>query len=81
LSNKAFETVELLQVALTLTITPYWEDSAREGSAVSPGGRKQSMRYDINNPDRLKSLLTPFRQVLERANFLQIALFRVTELL
>ena len=36
LSNKAFETVELLQVALTLTITPYWEDSAREGSAVSP---------------------------------------------
>jgi transposase len=29
LSNKAFETVELLQEALTQTITPYWEDSAR----------------------------------------------------
>jgi hypothetical protein len=25
LSNKAFETVELLQEALTRTITPYWE--------------------------------------------------------
>jgi putative transposase len=29
LSNKAFETVELLQEALTRTITPYWEDCAR----------------------------------------------------
>ena len=54
LSNKAFETVELLQEALTRTITPYWEDSACEGSPASPGGRKQSMHCDINIPDRHK---------------------------
>ena len=54
LSNKAFETVELLQEALTRTITLYWEDSACEGSPVSPGGRKQLMHCDINNPDRHK---------------------------
>jgi transposase len=29
LSNRTFETIELLQGALTRTIAPYWEDSAR----------------------------------------------------
>jgi hypothetical protein len=29
LSNKAFETVELLQEALGQALQPYWEDTAR----------------------------------------------------
>jgi hypothetical protein len=54
LSNKAFETVELLQEALGQALLPFSGRTllASEGSPVSPGGWRPSMRCDINNPDR-----------------------------
>ena len=54
LSNRAFETVELVQEALGQALLPYSGRIvlASDGSLVSPGGWRLSMRYDINNPDR-----------------------------
>jgi transposase len=56
LSNKAFETVELLQQALGQALLPYSGRTllAYDSSLVSPGGWRPSMRCDINNPDRYK---------------------------
>jgi Transposase, Mutator family len=54
LTNKAFETLELVQEALGQALLPYSGRIvlASDGSLVSPGGWRLSMRYDINNPDR-----------------------------
>jgi hypothetical protein len=57
LSNKAFETVELLQEALGQALQPYSSLTGRnllayDGSPASPGGWSPSMRYDLNNSER-----------------------------
>jgi hypothetical protein len=65
LSNKAFETVELLQEALGQALLPFSGRTllASEGSPVSPGGWRPSMRCDINNPDRYNASLTVYELV------------------
>lgn len=51
LSNRTIEAIKLLEEALSPTLQPYWEETllAYDGSSVSPGGWRPSMRCDVNN--------------------------------
>ena len=58
LSNRIFETVELLQGALTDTLEPLGRTLfAYDALLVSPGGWKQSSLWDINALDRYENQL------------------------
>src|SRR3712207_196188 len=59
LANEAFETIDMLQEALTKTLEPYWLDrSLLRQLTGTPGGwqpsKRRSTYHDINQPDWYK---------------------------
>jgi hypothetical protein len=54
LSNRTFESVALLQEALTQTLVPYRKDPAllKNGSPDTLGGWRRYKHCDINSPER-----------------------------
>ena len=60
LSNRTFESVALMQEALTRTLLPYWKTPrSSNGSPDTLGGWRRWRHCDINSPERYKRLAAP----------------------